>query len=64
MPTTDALLAFIAAALVIIVIPGPTVLFVVGQSLSHGRRSGLPSELGGGVGILPIIVAVAIGVGT
>ncbi|TSI15510.1 LysE family translocator [Brevibacterium aurantiacum] len=64
MPTTDALLAFLAAALVIIVIPGPTVLFVVGQSLSHGRRSGLTSVLGGSVGIIPIIVAVAFGVGT
>lgn len=64
MPTTDALLAFLAAALVIIVIPGPTVLFVVGQSLSHGRRSGLTSVLGGSVGIVPIIVAVAFGVGT
>lgn len=64
MPTTDALLAFLAAALVIIVIPGPTVLFVVGQSLSHGRRSGLTSVFGGSVGIIPIIVAVAFGVGT
>lgn len=63
-PTTDALLSFLAAALVIIVIPGPTVLFVVGQSLSHGRRSGLTSVLGGSVGIIPIIVAVAFGVGT
>ena len=64
MPTPDALLSFLAAALVIIVIPGPTVLFVVGQSLSHGRRSGLTSVLGGSVGIIPIIVAVAFGVGT
>lgn len=64
MPTTDALFAFLAAALVIIVIPGPTVLFVVGQSLSHGRRSGLTSVLGSSVGIIPIIVAVAFGVGT
>lgn len=64
MPTTDALLAFLAAALIIIVIPGPTVLFVVGQSLSHGRRSGLTSVLGGSVGIIPLIVAVAFGVGT
>ena len=64
MPTPDALLSFLAAALVIIVIPGPTVLFVVGQSLSHGRRSGLTSVLGSSVGIIPMIVAVAFGVGT
>lgn len=64
MPTHDALLSFLLASLIIIVIPGPTVLFVVGQSLSHGRRKGLTSVLGGASGIIPIIVAVAFGVGT
>lgn len=64
MPTHDALLSFLLASLIIIVIPGPTVLFVVGQSLSHGRRKGLTSVLGGATGIIPIIVAVAFGVGT
>lgn len=63
-PTPEALISFLLASLIIIVIPGPTVLFVVGQSLSHGRRGGLTSVLGGCAGIIPLIVAVSFGVGT
>ena len=57
------LLAFLAAAVVLVVMPGPTVLFVVGRSLALGRRGGLLSVLGNALGILPIIVAVSFGVG-
>jgi threonine/homoserine/homoserine lactone efflux protein len=32
------LLAFAAVAFIIIIIPGPSVLFVVGRALAHGRR--------------------------
>jgi threonine/homoserine/homoserine lactone efflux protein len=57
------LLAFLAAAVVLVIMPGPTVLFVVGRSLALGRRGGLLSVLGNALGILPIIVAVSFGVG-
>lgn len=57
------LLAFLAAAIVLVVMPGPTVLFVVGRSLALGRRGGLLSVLGNAIGLVPIIVAVAFGVG-
>ena len=57
------LLAFLAAAVVLVIRPGPTVLFVVGRSLALGRRGGLLSVLGNALGILPIIVAVSFGVG-
>lgn len=57
------LLAFLAAAIVLVIMPGPTVLFVVGRSLALGRRGGLLSVLGNALGILPIIVAVSFGVG-
>ncbi|WP_395639450.1 LysE family translocator [Pseudolysinimonas sp.] len=57
------LLAFLAAAVVLVIMPGPTVLFVVGRSLALGRRGGLLSVLGNAIGILPIIVAVSFGVG-
>jgi threonine/homoserine/homoserine lactone efflux protein len=32
------LLAFCALALAVIAIPGPSVLFMVGRALAHGRR--------------------------
>jgi threonine/homoserine/homoserine lactone efflux protein len=57
------LLAFLAAAIVLVIMPGPTVLFVVGRSLSLGRRGGLLSVVGNALGLVPIVVAVAFGVG-
>lgn len=57
------LLAFLAAAIVLVIMPGPTVLFVVGRSLALGRRGGLLSVVGNALGLVPIVVAVAFGVG-
>jgi len=59
----DRLLAFAAAAIVLIMIPGPSVLFTIGRSLALGRIGGLLSVLGNALGLLPIIAAVAFGVG-
>ncbi|MGH3256815.1 MAG: LysE family translocator [Streptosporangiaceae bacterium] len=57
------LLAFAAVALIIIVIPGPSVLFVVGRALAHGRRVALASVLGNEAGSLVLVILVAAGVG-
>lgn len=57
-------LTFGLAALVIIVIPGPSVLFVVGRALAYGRRTALASVLGNEAGALVLVAAVALGVGT
>lgn len=57
------LLAFVVAAIVLIVIPGPSVLFTIGRALALGRIGGLLSVLGNALGLLPIIGLVAIGVG-
>ena len=61
-PITN-LLAFALASLVLIAIPGPSVLFVIGRSLALGRRGGLLSVLGNALGMVPQIIAVALGVG-
>ncbi|GAA1723685.1 LysE family translocator [Isoptericola hypogeus] len=63
MPQTDSLLAFALASVVLIAVPGPSVLFVVGRSLSLGRRGGLLSVVGNELGSLVPITAVALGVG-
>ncbi|QAY72449.1 LysE family translocator [Agromyces protaetiae] len=55
--------AFIAASVVLIVIPGPSVLFVIGRSLALGRLGGLLSVLGNAIGMIPLVAAVALGVG-
>jgi len=55
--------AFALAAFALIVIPGPSVLFVIGRSLSLGRKGGLVSVVGNALGMLPAIAAVSLGVG-
>ncbi|TDP95658.1 threonine/homoserine/homoserine lactone efflux protein [Leucobacter luti] len=64
MPTPESLFAFSLAALLLIIVPGPSVLFVIGRSLYYGRRGGLMSVLGNSLGVLPLVAAVAFGVGT
>ncbi len=63
MPSTDVLLAFSLASLLLILLPGPSVLFVVGRSLSYGRRAGILSVLGNELGGVPLVIAVALGLG-
>ncbi len=63
MISVSTLLAFILASFIIIVIPGPSVLFVIGRSLALGRRAGLLSVLGNEAGVVPVVFAVAFGVG-
>jgi threonine/homoserine/homoserine lactone efflux protein len=61
-PSTGRLLAFAVAAFVIIVIPGPSVIFIVGRALSHGRRAALITVIGNTVGEYSQVVAIAFGV--
>ncbi|MBJ8340682.1 LysE family translocator [Antrihabitans sp. YC3-6] len=63
MVPTAHLLAFLAAAFVIIVIPGPSVLFTIGRALSLGRRAALLTVIGNGVGSAVPLIAVALGLG-
>lgn len=57
------LVAFTLASVVIIVIPGPSVLFVIGRSIALGRRAGVLSVVGNSLGTVPAVIAVAFGVG-
>jgi len=59
----DQLVAFGIAAAILIVIPGPSVLFVVGRALSYGRTVALASVLGNTLGLVVIAVLVAVGLG-
>lgn len=52
---------FIAAALVVLLIPGPGVLYVIARSLSQGQRAGLVSVLGLSAGALVHVVAATAG---
>lgn len=64
MPVTpEHLLGFSVAALVIIVIPGPSVLFLVGRALSYGRSVALLTVVGNTLGLALVMVLVALGLG-
>jgi threonine/homoserine/homoserine lactone efflux protein len=64
MVSSGQLLGFTLASLVIIVIPGPGVLFVVGRALSHGRRTAVATAAGHATGNYLVAACVAVGVGS
>jgi threonine/homoserine/homoserine lactone efflux protein len=63
MPPTDHLLAFCITALIVIAIPGPSVVFVVSRSLTFGRGAGLATVAGNEAGVFVQVLAVAVGIG-
>ena len=46
MPDTSTYVLFVAAALVLLIVPGPSVLYIVARSIEGGRTVGLVSVLG------------------
>ena len=64
MISTGHLLGFALASLVLIVVPGPGVLFIVGRALAHGRRTALATALGHAAGNYVVAACVAVGLGT
>jgi threonine/homoserine/homoserine lactone efflux protein len=61
MPDPSRLALFVGAALLLLVVPGPAVIYVVTQSVSQGRRAGLASVAGITTGTLVHIFAATIG---
>jgi threonine/homoserine/homoserine lactone efflux protein len=62
-PPADHLAAFALAALALIVVPGPSVLFVISRGVALGRRAAIATVVGNAGGIAVQVVAVALGVG-
>jgi len=60
-PSSTNLALFVVAALALLVVPGPAVLYVVARSIHQGRRAGLASVLGIHVGTLVHIAAATAG---
>jgi len=61
---TRHLLEFLLTIYILIVIPGPSVLFVVSRGVALGRRAALASVLGNSGGLILQLVLVAIGIGS
>jgi threonine/homoserine/homoserine lactone efflux protein len=62
-PDGGRLAAFALVSFAIIVVPGPSVLFVVSRGVSLGRRAALTTVLGNEAGLLVQVIAVAVGLG-
>lgn len=56
-------MAFSGTAMVLLAIPGPSVLFVVTRGVALGRRAALATVMGNELGLACHVVAVAVGVG-
>lgn len=61
MPAFSTVTLFLLAAFVLLVIPGPAVLYITTQSIAHGRRAGLASAAGIQLGTLAQVVAATLG---
>ena len=61
MPDASALALFTVAAITLLVIPGPSVLYIVTRSVDQGRAAGLASVGGIHVGTLVHVAAAALG---
>jgi threonine/homoserine/homoserine lactone efflux protein len=63
MITWDQVLAFGLVALVVIVIPGPSVVFTVARALTYGRTVALTNVVGNSLGLLAALLLVVLGLG-
>lgn len=63
MPSQSSFLGFAALSFALIVVPGPSVLFVVGRAVAMGRRAALVTVIGNAMGVYVQILAVAVGLG-
>ena len=63
MPSTSHLVAFTLTAFLLIVVPGPSVLFTVSRALALGRIAGMATVAGNTLGFFVQVMAVAFGIG-
>jgi threonine/homoserine/homoserine lactone efflux protein len=61
--STGQVLEFAVTCVIVIAIPGPSVMFVVGRGLAYGRRTALASVAGNVAGVQTVAMSVALGIG-
>ena len=61
MPSLDNFLLFAAASVLLVLTPGPNLLYLISRTLCQGRRAGLVSLAGTATGFVFHIVAAALG---
>jgi threonine/homoserine/homoserine lactone efflux protein len=61
MPSPEVFAAFAVASLALLIVPGPSVLYIVTRSMDQGRAAGLVSVLGIHTGSIVHVAAAALG---
>ena len=56
-------LAFVSASIVVLIIPGPTIFFIISLALKNGKKNALSASLGVALGDLVAISLALVGVG-
>ena len=63
MVSSSAVLTFVLATLVFALVPGPSVLFIVGRAFALGRGAAVRTVLGNLAGVMILVLGVSIGIG-
>jgi len=63
LPGWPLLIGFVLASITLIAIPGPSIMFEIGRTLSHGRKAGLLTVVFNVLGTTVWLVAVVLGLG-
>jgi threonine/homoserine/homoserine lactone efflux protein len=63
MVPTSHILAFAGVVTLLVVIPGPSVIFIISRALTVGRRSAVFTVVGNAIGFYAQAAAVAVGIG-
>ena len=61
LPSPNDLLLFVSAAVILLIIPGPAVLYVLTRSIDQGRKAGLASCAGIATGTLVHVLGATLG---
>lgn len=64
MPEGELIAVFFLAALALLLTPGPAVLYIIARSVDQGRRAGVASAFGTGLGNLVQVGAAVLGLST
>lgn len=63
MPSPESFAAFAAASFLLVIVPGPSVLFVVSRGVALGRRAAVATVVGNAAGVYVQALLVAAGLG-
>ena len=61
---TEILLAYTFACIAVVIVPGPSVTVIIANSLRHGTRAGLWTDVGTQAGLATMLVVLAAGLST